>query len=75
MNGGGSKLERESRSLLNELPGFDKGGFLDLGHPLLNRMAESFLKAAGVRTSLLVSAASSFPAADYGCAVIYPFIY
>lgn len=38
----------ENRSLLDELRSFDKGGFFDLGHPLLNRIAESFVKAAGV---------------------------
>lgn len=35
----------ECRSLLH---GFDKGGLFDLGHPLLNRISESFVKAAGV---------------------------
>ncbi|KAB2014854.1 hypothetical protein ERO13_D09G236000v2 [Gossypium hirsutum] len=38
----------ETRSLLDELRSFDKGGFFDLGHPLLNRIAESFVKAAGI---------------------------
>lgn len=32
----------------DELKSFDKNGFFDLGHPLLNRIAESFVKAAGV---------------------------
>lgn len=45
-----SNLEARTHSLLNEL-NFDKGGFFDLGHPLLNRIAESFIKAAGVRFS------------------------
>ncbi|KAK4802895.1 hypothetical protein SAY86_001098 [Trapa natans] len=48
MNGLDRKVEKESRSLLNELRGFDKGGFLDLGHPLLNRIADSFVKSAGI---------------------------
>lgn len=43
----------ETRTLLDELRSFDKGGFFDLGHPLLNRIAESFVKAAGVSLSLL----------------------
>ncbi len=43
---GNSNLE--TRSLLDELSSFEKGGFFDLGHPLLNRIAESFVKAAGV---------------------------
>uniref|UniRef100_A0A2N9EZJ5 Uncharacterized protein n=1 Tax=Fagus sylvatica TaxID=28930 RepID=A0A2N9EZJ5_FAGSY len=42
---GNSNLE--TRSLLDELSSFEKGGFFDLGHPLLNRIAESFVKAAG----------------------------
>lgn len=42
----GSNLE--TRSLMDELRSFDSGGFFDLGHPLLNRMAESFIRAAGV---------------------------
>ncbi|XP_077218646.1 mitochondrial import inner membrane translocase subunit Tim17/Tim22/Tim23 family protein [Tasmannia lanceolata] len=37
-----------NRSLLDELRSFDKDGFFDLGHPLLNRMFESFVKAAGI---------------------------
>ncbi|XP_020520323.1 outer envelope pore protein 16-2, chloroplastic isoform X1 [Amborella trichopoda] len=43
----GSNLE--TRSLLDELKSLDKrGGFLDLGHPLLNRIAHPFVKAAGI---------------------------
>ncbi|XWS38955.1 hypothetical protein CRYUN_Cryun18bG0008000 [Craigia yunnanensis] len=38
----------ETRSLLDEWRDFDKGGFFDFGHPLLNRIAESFVKAAGI---------------------------
>lgn len=44
----------ETRSLLDELRSFDKGGFFDLGHPLLNRIAESFVKAAGVRMHMIM---------------------
>lgn len=45
----------ETKSLFDELKSFDrKGGLFDLGHPLLNRMAESFVKAAGVRISLFL---------------------
>lgn len=44
---GGNNLE--TRSLIDELRTYDKtGGLFDLGHPLLNRVAESFVKAAGV---------------------------
>lgn len=46
MSGNSSNLE--TRSLLDELKCFDKNGFFDLGHPLLNRIAGSFVKAAGV---------------------------
>ncbi|XWS53535.1 hypothetical protein CRYUN_Cryun10bG0009600 [Craigia yunnanensis] len=38
----------ETRSLLEEWRNFDKGGFFDFGHPLLNRIAECFVKAAGI---------------------------
>lgn len=43
-----SNSNMETRSLLDDLRNLDKGGLFDLGHPLLNRMAESFVKAAGV---------------------------
>ncbi|KAJ4981053.1 hypothetical protein NE237_031890 [Protea cynaroides] len=32
----------------DELRSFDKSNFLDLGHPLLNRITESFIKAAKI---------------------------
>ncbi|KAF7843844.1 Caffeic acid 3-O-methyltransferase [Senna tora] len=39
----------ETRSLFDEIRSFDKRCFFfDLGHPLVNRIAESFIKAAGV---------------------------
>ncbi|KAF3779742.1 Outer envelope pore protein 16-2 [Nymphaea thermarum] len=44
-----------NRSLLDELRSFDKGGLFDLGHPLLNRIAESFVKAAGIGAVQAVS--------------------
>ncbi|KAH7513454.1 hypothetical protein FEM48_Zijuj12G0201600 [Ziziphus jujuba var. spinosa] len=47
MSLGGGSGNLETRTLLDELRSFDKGGFFDLGHPLLNRIAESFVKAAG----------------------------
>lgn len=37
----------EAKSLLDELR-FDKGDFFNLGHPLLNWTAQSFVKTAGV---------------------------
>lgn len=55
-----SNSNMETRSLLDDLRNLDKGGGLfDLGHPLLNRMAESFVKAAGV-LSLLLSISLTF---------------
>ncbi|KAK9136707.1 hypothetical protein Sjap_007301 [Stephania japonica] len=53
MSSGSSNLE--SRSLLDEIRSFDKGCFFDLGHPLLNRVAESFVKAAGIGAIQAVS--------------------
>ncbi|KAI4378961.1 hypothetical protein MLD38_016375 [Melastoma candidum] len=42
-----SKIEGKARSIMNDLE-FGKGHIVDLGHPLLNRMADSFVKAAGI---------------------------
>ncbi|KAF3456320.1 hypothetical protein FNV43_RR00970 [Rhamnella rubrinervis] len=58
--GGSSNLE--TRTLLDELRSFDKGGFFDLGHPLLNRIAESFVKAAGIGAVQAVSREAYFTA-------------
>lgn len=44
----------ETRSLLDEIRGIDKSCLFDLGHPLLNRVSESFVKAAGVCFSSLL---------------------
>ncbi|XP_030527911.1 outer envelope pore protein 16-2, chloroplastic [Rhodamnia argentea] len=56
-------LEARTHSLLNEL-NFDKGGFFDLGHPLLNRIAESFIKAAGIGAIQAVSREAYFAAVE-----------
>ncbi|KAI3459228.1 hypothetical protein Pfo_015891 [Paulownia fortunei] len=58
----GSNLE--TRSLIDELRSFDSGGFFDLGHPLLNRIAESFIKAAGIGAIQAVSREAYFTAAE-----------
>ncbi|KAK4478324.1 hypothetical protein RD792_017614 [Penstemon davidsonii] len=58
----GSNLE--TRSLLDELRSFDKGGFFDLGHPLLNRITESFIKAAGIGAAQAVSREAYFTAVE-----------
>ncbi|BBG93094.1 Mitochondrial import inner membrane translocase subunit Tim17/Tim22/Tim23 family protein, partial [Prunus dulcis] len=51
-------------SLLQELRSFEKGGFFDFGHPLLNRIAESFLKAAGIGAIQAVSREAYFTATE-----------
>ncbi|KAF2289099.1 hypothetical protein P3X46_005880 [Hevea brasiliensis] len=51
-------------SLLDELRGFEKGCFFDLGHPLLNRIAESFVKAAGIGAIQAVSREAYFTAIE-----------
>ncbi|KAI3706871.1 hypothetical protein L6452_24904 [Arctium lappa] len=63
----------ETRSLLDELRSFDKkGGILDLGHPLLNRMAESFVKAAGIGAVQAVSREAYFTAFEGGDSPAFP---
>ncbi|CAI9765825.1 unnamed protein product [Fraxinus pennsylvanica] len=59
---GGNSLE--NRSLLDELTCFDNGSSFDLGHPLLNRIAESFLKAAGIGAVQAVSREAYFTAVE-----------
>ncbi|XAR57015.1 hypothetical protein NMG60_11025013 [Bertholletia excelsa] len=54
----------ETRTLLDELRSFDKGGLFDLGHPLLNRIAESFVKAAGIGALQAVSREAYFAATE-----------
>jgi hypothetical protein len=46
-----SGVDTQARALADEVRGSleTKNWMLDLGHPLLNRVAESFAKAAGVR--------------------------
>ena len=43
-----SRFEKSKRSMMDELRSFEKEDFFDLGHPLLNRILHSFIKAAGV---------------------------
>ncbi|KAI5650901.1 hypothetical protein M9H77_36906 [Catharanthus roseus] len=63
MNSSGSS-NLETRSLLDELRSFDKNGLFDLGHPLLNRIAESFVKAAGIGAVQAVARESYFIAVE-----------
>ncbi|KAL2341696.1 hypothetical protein Fmac_009636 [Flemingia macrophylla] len=60
----GSSLE--TRSLLDELCNFDKKGLFDLGHPLVNRIVESFVKAAGIGAVQAVSREAYFTAVEGG---------
>ncbi|XP_010259322.1 PREDICTED: outer envelope pore protein 16-2, chloroplastic [Nelumbo nucifera] len=48
-------INLETRSLFDEIRGFHKECLFDLGHPLLNRIAESFVKAAGIGAVQAVS--------------------
>ena len=41
----GSRLD--ARTLKDEVASMDRRPLLDLGHPLLNRVADSFIRAAG----------------------------
>ncbi|MCH93656.1 outer envelope pore protein 16-2 chloroplastic-like, partial [Trifolium medium] len=50
--------EVETRTLLEEVCSFDRKGLFDLGHPLLNRIAESFVKASGIGAVQAVSRAT-----------------
>ncbi|GFZ09073.1 mitochondrial import inner membrane translocase subunit Tim17/Tim22/Tim23 family protein [Actinidia rufa] len=54
----------ETRTLLDELRSFDKGCLFDLGHPFLNRVAESFVKAAGIGAIQAVSREAYFAAVE-----------
>ncbi|XP_057475192.1 outer envelope pore protein 16-2, chloroplastic-like [Actinidia eriantha] len=54
----------ETRTLFDELRSFDKGGLFDFGHPLLNRVAESFVKAAGIGALQAVSREAYFTAVE-----------
>ncbi|KAL8486145.1 hypothetical protein ACS0TY_023021 [Phlomoides rotata] len=58
----GSNLE--TRSVIDELRSFDSGGYFDFGHPLLNRMAESFIKASGIGAIQAVSREAYFTALE-----------
>ncbi|CAI9118988.1 OLC1v1020635C1 [Oldenlandia corymbosa var. corymbosa] len=59
---GSSNLE--TRSIIDELRNFDKNGLFDLGHPLLNRIAESFVKAAGIGATQAVAREAYFTAVE-----------
>ncbi|KAI3506050.1 hypothetical protein L1887_28404 [Cichorium endivia] len=55
----------ETRSLMDELRSFDKaGGLFDFGHPLLNRIAGSFITVAGIGAVQAVSREACFTALE-----------
>ncbi|KAJ0959956.1 hypothetical protein J5N97_017544 [Dioscorea zingiberensis] len=54
----------ETRTLLDELRDLDKDWPFDLGHPLLNRIAHSFLKAAGIGAAQAVARDAYLTAAE-----------
>ncbi|XP_058734917.1 outer envelope pore protein 16-2, chloroplastic-like [Vicia villosa] len=56
--------EVETHTKLDELCNFDKKCLFDLGHPLVNRIAESFVKAAGIGVVQAVSRDAYFSAID-----------
>ncbi|KAJ1383278.1 Tim17/Tim22/Tim23/Pmp24 family [Sesbania bispinosa] len=62
MNNSSSDLR--TQSMLDELSSFNKGGLFDFGHPLLNRIAESFVKAAGIGAIQAVSREAYFTAVE-----------
>lgn len=50
----------DTRTLKDELTNMDRRPLLDLGHPLLNRVADSFIRAAGVGAARAVSREAYF---------------
>ncbi|KAJ4968217.1 hypothetical protein NE237_014918 [Protea cynaroides] len=59
-----NNITLENRSLLDELRSFDKGTFFDLGHPLLNRVAHSFVQAAGIGAVQAIARDAYFTAVE-----------
>lgn len=50
----------DTKTLKDELTSMDRRCLLDLGHPLLNRVADSFIRAAGVGAARAVSREAYF---------------
>ncbi|XP_047340441.1 outer envelope pore protein 16-2, chloroplastic-like [Impatiens glandulifera] len=61
MTGGG---DLKTRTLLNDVCDLGKCPLFDLGHPLLNRVTESFVKAAGIGLVQSVSREAYFAAME-----------
>jgi len=55
---------QEARKFVDEVRGLEKNWMLDLGHPLLNRVADSFVKAAGIGAIQAVTRDSYFMAIE-----------
>ncbi|CAL9082727.1 outer envelope pore protein 16-2, chloroplastic-like [Musa acuminata AAA Group] len=58
----GGKLE--TRTLLDEIRDMDNGWLFDFGHPLINRVAECFFKAAGIGAVQAVTREAYFTAVE-----------
>ncbi|KAE8801364.1 outer envelope pore protein 16-2, chloroplastic [Hordeum vulgare] len=54
----------EARKFVEEVRGLEKNWMLELGHPLLNRVADSFVKAAGIGAMQAVARDSYFMAIE-----------
>ncbi|CAN8324720.1 unnamed protein product [Cochlearia groenlandica] len=52
------------RKVIDEIRSFEKANLFDIGHPLLNRIADSFVKAAGVGALQAVSREAYFTVVD-----------
>jgi hypothetical protein len=50
----------DTRTFKDEVASMDKRCLLDLGHPLLNRVADSFIRAAGVGAARAVTREAYF---------------
>lgn len=57
-------VTQEAHKFVEEVRGLEKNWMLDLGHPLLNRVADSFVKAAGIGAIQAVTRDSYFMAVE-----------
>jgi precorrin-6x reductase len=55
-----SSSRLDTRTLKEEVASMDKRWLVDLGHPLVNRVADSFIRAAGVGAARAVSREAYF---------------
>lgn len=59
-----SNTNLETRTFFDELKSLEKGWLFDFGHPLVNRIAESFVKAAGIGAVQAISRDAYFTAVE-----------